>query len=96
MKFYRTHHFVRNYKYFVNLQDSVYSGLFPIFPPGYKKEMYAVHHAGKLKVLSEILAQIHEVSEKIVIVSNHTKVIIREGAEVKHSHATPFSLCLNL
>ncbi|XP_078317379.1 DNA repair and recombination protein RAD54B-like isoform X2 [Crassostrea virginica] len=55
--------------------DSVYSGLFPIFPPGYKEEMYAVHHAGKLKVLSEILAQIHKVSEKIVIVSNHTKTL---------------------
>lgn len=73
----------------------MYSGLFPIFPPGYKEEMYAVHHAGKLKVLSEILAQTHKVSEKIVIVSNHTKVIIGEGAVVKHSHATSFFPCLN-
>lgn len=52
----------------------MYSGLSSLFPSDYQEKIYSAEHAGKLKVLSEILIQIHKDSEKIVIVSNHTKV----------------------
>lgn len=52
----------------------MYSGLSSVFPSDYQEKIYSAEHAGKLKVLSEILIQIHKDSEKIVIVSNHTKV----------------------
>lgn len=52
----------------------MYSGLSSLFPSDYREKIYSAEHAGKLKVLSEILIQIHKDSEKIVIVSNHTKV----------------------
>lgn len=55
-------------------KGSVYSGLSSLFPSDYQEKIYSAEHAGKLKVLSEILIQIHKDSEKIVIVSNHTKV----------------------
>lgn len=52
----------------------MYSGLSALFPSDYQEKIYSAEHSGKLKVLSEILIQIHKDSEKIVIVSNHTKV----------------------
>lgn len=62
----------------------MYSGLSSLFPSDYQEKIYSAEHAGKLKVLSEILIQIHEDSEKIVIVSNHTKVRL---------HASNFLIC---
>lgn len=56
-------------------EGSVYSGLSSLFPSDYREKIYSAEHAGKLKVLSEILIQIHKDSEKIVIVSNHTKTL---------------------
>lgn len=56
-------------------EGSVYSGLSSLFPSDYQEKIYSAEHAGKLKVLSEILIQIHKDSEKIVIVSNHTKTL---------------------
>ncbi|XP_061175065.1 DNA repair and recombination protein RAD54B-like [Saccostrea echinata] len=56
-------------------EGSVYSGLSSLFPPGYQEDDCSAEHAGKLKVLSEILKQIHMNSEKIVVVSNHTKTL---------------------
>lgn len=62
----------------------MYSGLSSLFPSDYQEKIYSAEHAGKLKVLSEILIQIHKDSEKIVIVSNHTKV---------RFHASNFLIC---
>lgn len=62
----------------------MYSGLSSVFPSDYQEKIYSAEHAGKLKVLSEILIQIHKDSEKIVIVSNHTKVRL---------HASNFLIC---
>ncbi|XP_062589715.1 DNA repair and recombination protein RAD54B-like [Saccostrea cucullata] len=56
-------------------EGSVYSGLSSLFPPGYQEDDCSAEHAGKLKVLSEILKQVHMNSEKIVVVSNHTKTL---------------------
>ncbi|XP_056017684.1 DNA repair and recombination protein RAD54B-like [Ostrea edulis] len=56
-------------------EGSVYSGLSSLFPLGYQEDDCSVEHTGKLKVLSEILKQICINSEKIVIVSNHTKTL---------------------
>lgn len=63
----------------------MYSGLSSLFPSDYQEKIYSAEHAGKLKVLSEILIQIHKDSEKIVIVSNHTKVRL---------HASNFLICI--
>ena len=59
-------------------QNSVYDGLHSLFPTDYLQLEKLEKYSGKLYVLSELLHCLHNSSknEKIVIVSNHTKVMI--------------------
>lgn len=69
----------------------MYSGLSALFPSDYQEMIYSVEHAGKLKVLSEILIQIHKDSEKIVIVSNHTKVRLHVSSLLTYMYCITFT-----
>lgn len=64
--------------YLFNPQMSVYSGLSPLYPVDYNPDQNLECWSGKLAVLSSLLHQLHtaESQEKIVVVSNHTKVFI--------------------
>jgi hypothetical protein len=59
-------------------QDSVYAGLSSLYPDDFTSDISFPEHSGKLKVLTCLLNDLHEhcPKEKIVLVSNHTKVIM--------------------
>jgi hypothetical protein len=63
-----------------NLQRSVYGGLHGLFPEGFCIDKDLEEHSGKLAVLSSLLQHLNSVQsakpEKIVVVSNHTKVYL--------------------
>lgn len=60
-----------------SVNDSVYEGLFRLFPDGFSPTTDLEEHAGKLAVLSALLHELHtaDLMEKIVVVSNHTKTL---------------------
>ncbi|KAK3585162.1 hypothetical protein CHS0354_001785 [Potamilus streckersoni] len=58
-------------------EDSVYQGLSELFYPGFSEDQYSFEDSGKLKVLFSLLEELHHQSptEKLVLVSNHTKTL---------------------
>ncbi|XP_052071010.1 DNA repair and recombination protein RAD54B-like [Mytilus californianus] len=58
-------------------QDSVYAGLSSLYPDNFLPDNNDPEHSSKLKVLSNLLNDLHQHSpkEKIVLVSNHTKTL---------------------
>ncbi|KAJ7372149.1 DNA repair and recombination protein rad54b [Desmophyllum pertusum] len=57
----------------IDQEASVYEGLDRSFPESYKPDRFTTDHSGKLQVLSHILAQIHRIGERVVLISNYTQ-----------------------
>lgn len=64
----------------------MYEGLDRSFPEGYTPDRFTTDHSGKLQVLSHILAQIHGIGERVVLVSNYTQVRFQCGWNKERSH----------
>ncbi|XP_012943574.1 DNA repair and recombination protein RAD54B [Aplysia californica] len=58
-------------------EDSIYDGLLRYFPDTFDASTVSCADSGKLEVLSQILSSVwkHSSSEKVVLVSNHTKTL---------------------
>ncbi|XP_062987024.1 DNA repair and recombination protein RAD54B isoform X2 [Elgaria multicarinata webbii] len=58
-------------------RQNVYEGLLDIFPQGYTPTDFSQTDSGKLKVFTQLLAAIHELSpsERVVVVSNYTQTL---------------------
>ncbi|KAJ7372145.1 DNA repair and recombination protein rad54b [Desmophyllum pertusum] len=59
----------------IDQEASVYEGLDRSFPESYKPDRFTTDHSGKLQVLSHILAQIHRIGERVVLISNYTQTL---------------------
>ncbi|KAJ7372135.1 DNA repair and recombination protein rad54b [Desmophyllum pertusum] len=59
----------------IEQEASVYEGLDRSFPESYKPDRFTTDHSGKLQVLSHILAQIHRIGERVVLISNYTQTL---------------------
>ncbi|XP_010132809.1 PREDICTED: DNA repair and recombination protein RAD54B [Buceros rhinoceros silvestris] len=57
--------------------SSLYEGLIDVFPQDYTSDTFSETDSGKLRVLVELLAAIHELnsSERVVLVSNYTQTL---------------------
>ena len=64
----------------------MYEGLDSSFPEDYKPDRFTTDHSGKLQVLSHILAQIHRIGERAVLVSNYTQVKFQCDWNKERSH----------
>ncbi|XP_063113641.1 DNA repair and recombination protein RAD54B isoform X1 [Cavia porcellus] len=60
-----------------NEEKSLYEGLLNVFPTDYNPLVFTEKESGKLQVLSQLLAVIHELrpTEKVVLVSNYTQTL---------------------
>uniref|UniRef100_A0A8C2VN22 DNA repair and recombination protein RAD54B n=1 Tax=Chinchilla lanigera TaxID=34839 RepID=A0A8C2VN22_CHILA len=60
-----------------NEEKSLYEGLLNVFPADYNPHVFPEKESGKLQVLSQLLAVIHELrpTEKVVLVSNYTQTL---------------------
>ncbi|KAL3876929.1 hypothetical protein ACJMK2_034709 [Sinanodonta woodiana] len=58
-------------------EDSVYLGLYELFDPGFSEDQFRFEDSGKLKTLFSLLEELHQQAptEKVVLVSNHTKTL---------------------
>ena len=63
-----------NITFIISPQGSLYDGLLPLYPPETNAEHFTTEHSGKLTVLSRILAKLSLSGERVVLVSNYTKV----------------------
>nr|KAF6405548.1 hypothetical protein HJG63_016347 [Rousettus aegyptiacus] len=60
-----------------NEEKSLYEGLINVFPADYNPLLFTEKESGKLQVLTELLAVIHELrpTQKVVLVSNYTQTL---------------------